>query len=323
MTIAAMLSRLAGRRVVASVSGGKDSAALSLHLTELGIEHDRIFFDTGWEHPKTYEYLRGELTSVIGPITELRGRWGMEALIRKKAMFPSKSRRFCTEELKVFPVRNYLGSLMDAGRDVVNAVGIRRAESEKRKLMAEWEWQEGFDCEVWRPLVDWSLDDVIAIHKRHGLAPNPLYLMGMDRVGCWPCIHSNKGEIRKMAEVDPDRVVQIRKLETEVAVAARTRYEERVSRYRAGGLAALKPREREFMFDADGNLKPFHAPEFFQSPLKEEGGTNWPIDRVVAWSRTKRGGRVEDKQADLLAPGGVNDGCMRWGMCETSLGNKE
>lgn len=46
---AAAVHRIAGRRVVASVSGGKDSGAMSLYLTELGIEHDRVFMDTGWE----------------------------------------------------------------------------------------------------------------------------------------------------------------------------------------------------------------------------------------------------------------------------------
>jgi len=316
--MSATVERLGGRRVVASVSGGKDSAALSLWLTEQGIEHDRIFLDTGWEHPATYEYLRGELTRVIGPIVELRGKRTMEEAIRWKMMFPSRKRRFCTEELKTFPARDYLNARMEAGEEVVNAVGIRRAESEKRSNMAEWEWMEGFDCEVWRPLVTWTLDDVVAIHKRHGLKPNPLYLLGMDRVGCWPCINSNKGEVRKIAEIDPGRIDTIRALEDEVGIGAKVRYDERVERFRAGGADALTKRERAFMLDDAGNLKPFNRPAFFQSPLKAEGGKTWPIDRVVEWSRTKFGGREVDDQLDLLAFGGVNEGCMRWGMCETS-----
>ena len=60
------------RTVVASVSGGKDSAALSLFLSEQGIQHRRVFMDTGWEHPLTYEYLRGPLTDKLGPIEEIR-----------------------------------------------------------------------------------------------------------------------------------------------------------------------------------------------------------------------------------------------------------
>lgn len=44
----------------------------------------------------------------------------MEDLIRKKGMFPSKARRFCTEELKVFPMQKYLNERIDAGEDIVS-----------------------------------------------------------------------------------------------------------------------------------------------------------------------------------------------------------
>lgn len=43
---------------------------------------------------------------------------------------------------------------------------------------------ERFDCEVWRPLLTWSYDDVIEIHQAFGIKPNPLYLKGAERVGC-------------------------------------------------------------------------------------------------------------------------------------------
>ena len=312
-----MKDRIGDRAVIVSVSSGKDSVALSLHLTEKGIEHERIFLDTRWEHGAVKEhvaYLEGKL----GPIKALSGPLGMVDLIRKKGMFPSRQRRFCTEELKTFPARDYLNALVAAGDDVINAVGIRRAESTDRSQMPEWEWMDTFDCEVWRPLVDWSLEEVIAIHHRHGVKPNPLYLMGMERVGCWPCINSNKGEVRKIAEIDPARIDEIRALEAEVGVTAKARYDKRLAKYQAGGIEALGKRDRDLLLDQQGNVKPWSPPYFFQSPLKEDGGKCWPIDRVVAWSRTKFGGRVEDKQADLLAFGGINDGCMRWGMCETA-----
>jgi len=65
------LERLRGKTVVASISGGKDSAAMSLWLTENDIPHRRVFLDTGWEHPWTYDYLRGPLTRALGPIEEV------------------------------------------------------------------------------------------------------------------------------------------------------------------------------------------------------------------------------------------------------------
>lgn len=270
--------KLAGRRVIASVSGGKDSAALSLHLRESGIEHDRVFMDTGWEHPETYAYLRGELTRVLGPITEIRGPLQMEELILKKAMFPSRKRRFCTQELKVRPMAKHLRSL---GSDVVNAVGIRGSESEARSKLFEWEWTEDFGCETWRPLMTWSEADVIAIHARHGLRPNPLYLKGATRVGCWPCIYARKAEIRMVAETDPARIDRLRELEEKVSAGA-------------------------------GEQR-----GWFQAKTEEDGGfPPWPIDKVVEWSKTAHGGR----QFELFAPD-REPGCFRWGLCDTDLGD--
>jgi 3'-phosphoadenosine 5'-phosphosulfate sulfotransferase (PAPS reductase)/FAD synthetase len=247
-------ARLAGRRVVASISGGKDSAAMSLYLTELGIEHDRVFCDTGWEHDLTYEYLRGPLVEKLGPITWLEPKRKMEELILHKGMFPSRMRRYCTQELKVRPLARHFKARMDAGDDIVNAVGIRAAESESRSKMPEWEWQDGFDCEVWRPLLRWSEQDVIDIHHRHGLRPNPLYLKGAERVGCWPCIYARKDEIKLIADIDPNRITRLRVLEETVSNEAKD------------------------------------TRSWFQD--KSSGtGECWPIDKAVEWSRTARGGK--------------------------------
>src|SRR5581483_8234050 len=216
---AELKDKIDGRRVVASISGGKDSAAMSLWLTEQGIDHDRVFMDTGWEHEKTYEYLRGELTKALGPIIEINAgltlpehidatklrplvRAAVESgnqmviLVLRKGMFASRVIRFCTEELKVFPLQRFINKRVDAGEEILNSVGIRREESKAREAALEWEWSSGFDCEVWRPLLAWRFGDVIDIHARHQLKPSPLYLDGALRVGCWPCQFSQKSEIR-------------------------------------------------------------------------------------------------------------------------------
>lgn len=283
-------SRIGNRRIVASVSGGKDSAAMCLALLDAGIDHDRVFLDTGWEHAATYEYLRGPLTDKLGPITEIRGDLQMVGLIRKKAMFPSRVRRYCTQLLKVKPMQTYLAARSD---EVVNCVGIRAGESQSRARMTEWEWSEGFDCEVWRPILAWSEQDVIDIHARHGLRPNPLYMRGARRVGCWPCIFASKAEIRLVADIDPDRIGLIRQLESEVTA----------------GQAARKAAKGETLDNPSA---------FFQASgaQRSEGrsGRCVPIDEVVQWSRTAHGGH----QFELFGPAEHERGCMRWGLCETS-----
>ena len=285
--MSALRSLINGRTVIASVSGGKDSAALSLWLTERGIEHRRVFADTGWEHPATYEYLRGPLTAKLGPIDEVKSPvGGMVEWIEKKAMFPSRPRRFCTTELKVTPLIAYFRRAQDELGEVISAVGIRAAESEARSKLEEVEWSDDFDASIWRPLLRWSEQDVIDIHTRHGLRPNPLYLHGARRVGCFPRIFSRKEEIRLVADLLPERIDLLRDLEQRMT-------------------EALKKR----CLDRDEQQE-FERLAFFSRKVNE-GHVAFPIDEAVEWSRTSRGGR----QFVLLddAP----KGCVRWGLCDT------
>lgn len=308
-----LAKKLAGRRVVASVSGGKDSSAMSLWLTEQEIEHDRVFLDTGWEHDITYEYLRGSLTEKLGPILEVRGVDLMEDLIVRKGTFPSRLRRFCTQELKVYPMQRYLNTLVKDGADLINAVGIRAEESAARSQMPEWEHSEGFDCEVWRPMIRWTFEEVVAIHARHGLKPNPLYMHGASRVGCFPCIYAAKDEIRLIADLAPERIDRIRALEANVTVAAEKRWWRDRVRWRADPQSS-NPEVRAKKF-ARLFERSFQAPAWFQAQSAGPDGhyPMVPIDDVVKWARTSYGG----KQFEFFAASGRDSGCMRWGLCET------
>lgn len=312
---------------VLSCSGGKDSTAAGLYLKEQGRTFEAIFCDTGWEHQETYRYLREVLPAHLGPIRWLRAtvRWqetvrttdgksseqaaelatrletyaqefearlGVEyspfvRLILKKAGFPTRLQRSCTPELKATPAWSYLATLDDP----LNVVGVRAEESEARAQMPEREYDPRMDCDVWRPIIRWKLDDVIAIHKRHNLSPNPLYLRNATRVGCYPCIMSRKAEIRTL---DAARVSIIADLERVVADL----HTERIRR--RGEEPVMRP------------------PTFFQASTPgEDGGWVSPIDEVMAWARTAHGGR----QYELFAAAPRDAGCMRWGLCDTGGGS--
>lgn len=279
--------------VIASVSGGKDSAALSLWLHEQGIEHERVFADTGWEAPQTYDYLRGPLAEKLGPIVEVRSERDMVGWVRHKAMFPSRQRKFCTEELKVRPIFDYIFQrAAETARPVTNAVGVRADESRSRAGLPE---RDGYsdrrgDFDIWRPLIDWTEQDVIDIHRRHDLRPNPLYMAGARRVGCWPCIFARKDEVRLIVDTDPERIDLIELLEDEITDAAD-------ARSAARGVTNV---HRRAWFAGRGP--------------KKSGGAQamMPIRDVVEWVRTDKGGR----QFTLFDVSDPDEGCVRWGMCE-------
>ena len=293
-------------RHIVSVSGGKDSVATALHLRELGVEYEMVFMDTGWEHPSLYEHL-DYLEGVLGPIKRIRAEMpeipadtiadveAIEALVGvspsafvrwavKKGMFPSRVRRYCTQELKVKPFLRYVDELDE---DIVNVVGIRAEESASRACLPERELMPGAEhIEVWRPLINWTEAQVIEIHHRYNVMPCPLYLSGSKRVGCWPCIQSNKGELAELAK-DAQRVMAIELLEALIARMAYARAEAKGKTLKA-------------------------APTLFQSPLRGSDNPTWPIREILDWSQTQHGGR----QMMLVSDWGREAGCVRWGMCE-------
>ena len=283
-----------GLVIVASVSGGKDSTALMCALIAAGIPFRAVFADTGWEAAETYEYL-GTLERVLGlTIDRVGAPGGMRAKIRERAGFPARMQRWCTRELKLDPLRAFHDRVAEeCDADTVSAVGIRAEESASRARMAGWEHSPEWGGYVWRPLLHWTVADVLSIHHRHGIPIHPLYQRGHSRVGCWPCIFADKAEIRLWAEHDPASVAEVAALERECEALRAERNAETPGRYTHSVASFFQSREASK--DAAGRrvYLPVH------------------VDRVVEWSQTDRGGR----QLPLIReePDG---GCFRWGLCE-------
>ena len=292
------------RPLVVSVSGGKDSTAMALWLIDQGLK-DRctfVFADTKWEHPDLYTYLDKVLEPKIGKIHRAVSEkypGGMPDMIRKKQAFPSNRLRFCTENLKILPLRNFLNKVREeTGKDPINVVGIRAQESQRRSKFEEWDNAGPMECDTWRPLIDWLVEDVIAIHTKHAIPPCSLYLRDnhpASRVGCYPCILSRKKEILAVAEQDPWRIDEIRKLESEL-------HDSYAKRLAAKGET----------FESAGRNKP----AYFQA-RKRLQGEGWGIGKVVEWSRTTRGG-LQVEMFHTSEPG-----CQMWGLCDIGEGTPE
>jgi len=201
-----------------------------------------------------------------------------------KGRFPSSKAAFCSDELKRKPIVEQVQKpLLYAGEDIISWQGVRRDESLRRRLLSENEIAKVFDngAELWnyRPILDWSAADCFAMHKKHGIKHNPLYEMGMGRVGCMPCINCRKDELLEISKRFPDEIARIREWEIVVKQASK----------RLGAT-------------------------FFPAPSdNNEWSATQTIDVVVEWAKTSRGG----KQYDFLRM--QNDGpvCTSlYGLCE-------
>lgn len=198
-----------------------------------------------------------------------------------KGRFPSRKAQFCTHELKRDPAVEFQLALVDQGHTVVSWQGVRRDESLARRNAKGFE-KIGPSLYAFRPLVDWTAEQVFAYSAAHGIRPNPLYLQGMSRVGCMPCINVQKAELRQIADRFPEHIERISEWEWMVGECCKRGFS-------------------TFLTDA-------HS-----APDRRQVFADLNIWSRVQWSRTTRGGRQYDLLAFLSEPTACSSA---YGLCE-------
>jgi len=91
--------------------------------------------------------------------------------------------------------------------------GIRRDESQSRRDYPQSCWNDEYDAQVERPLFHWTAEECFALMAQRGVKPNPLYLLGAGRVGCFPCVMVNLRELKTLSITVPEIRERIRELE--------------------------------------------------------------------------------------------------------------
>ncbi len=187
---------------VLGLSGGRDSAALAVHMRqqhpELEIEY--FFTDTGKELPEVYEYL-GRLEGFLGqPITRLNPDRDFDFWLRQYNDFlPSPQTRWCTRQLKLRPFERWLQPILATGTTVYSYVAIRSDE----------QYREGYASKnkhllVRLPLKEAGVDKagVLEILDGAGLGL-PKYYSWRTRSGCTFCFFQQKIEWVRLKEQHP------------------------------------------------------------------------------------------------------------------------
>lgn len=186
-------------------SAGKDSTALGLWANENlgtpGVDYIPVHEVTKWEYSGHGVYLEYANRTVFGrKLVMVQGEkypHGFVQLVAERKRVPSVKARFCTEELKTFPCIEFCKSLDD---EVTVYMGHRAEESAARAAMCVESFDDRYDAQVVKPLLHWSVDDVFAIHRKYGIEPNPLYKMGVQRVGCFPCVMVQLRELKALCQ---------------------------------------------------------------------------------------------------------------------------
>ncbi len=194
-----------------SVSGGKDSTlCLALALEKYrgtGTPVVALFCDTGWEHELTYRYIETLEEFFSIKIHKLVGI-PLPELIKKKKIFPSPRRRFCTRSCKTVPTYKFYESIYFSFPFKVAEVwqGIRRDESISRRRTEEYTLQPfqktrygesfPFALSYRYPILNLTEKEVFKELEKRGIPINPLYQQGFKRVGCYPCFLSKKDIIQ-------------------------------------------------------------------------------------------------------------------------------
>ena len=213
---------------IVSVSGGKDSAALAIHIyqnyPEIHARAEYVFCDTCCELPETDEYL-GQLGALLGKaivrvnafsvldIEPKPGRNPFDIYLQEvyTGFLPSPRSRWCTRALKIQPFEKYVGD-----RHVFSYIGIRGDEdregytskkppkiSERPNIVPVYPFKD--DGIV--------LADVKRMLDDSGLGM-PEYYQWRSRSGCYFCFYQQIGEWQGLKERHPDLFEKAKKYET-------------------------------------------------------------------------------------------------------------
>lgn len=224
-------------KYIVGISGGIDSQATLLWLLNRFPVADIVAVNSpagGNEHPLTVEHVNwvsdnvhpvNVIPAIIADMWEKREtaeKHGLDPdaeltfvkMAEIKGRFPSRMAQFCTEKLKLAPIRRWVRANIAEAYERYS--GVRRDESPARERTVPHCHDDYFQCQVNHPVFDWTKQMCFDYVKAHGQQINPLYTLGFSRVGCAQCINSGKNDILAWSQRFPEMIDKVRDWERQV-----------------------------------------------------------------------------------------------------------
>lgn len=200
---------------ILGLSGGKDSAALAIHLKQTRPELNlRYFFcDTGKELPETDEFIQRMEARLNIRVERLAAERGFDHWLDVyNGYLPSPRARWCTKQMKIVPLEQYVANIekTEGPGTFYSYVGIRADENREGYLSSKENIISVF------PFRDDGInkEDVLRILDDSGVGL-PKYYEWRSRSGCYFCFFQRKYEWVKLAERHPDLFESAKKYEAE------------------------------------------------------------------------------------------------------------
>lgn len=237
---------------IISVSGGNDSMAMLLVIDRLR-QQDPVFFqgntwhicyfNTGWARDgwqQRIDMVKALATKMRIEFHELRAsafnqvvqtendelfkmldgdaQYGMLAHVKKKAIFPNLAMKWCTDELKIKPLQQWLKANKFTPHNTRQWLGIRREEGGRlgglmggnkkdRAFTTSIGIRDGFDCIYPICYMTNSQRDKL-------LTANNIEIYPDRSQECYPCIYQMS--VRDLAALDDKRIDLINEYETKI-----------------------------------------------------------------------------------------------------------
>lgn len=195
---------------ILSLSGGKDSTALALHIKEnypnIHEKIEYVFYDTGCDLEETYTYLNKIKVFIGKPITYVKPERSFEDIFYQTKILPNLFNRWCTVELKVKPSIKFLKNkiITDGFEKIKLYVGIRADESYRKGVVLKSKFEQQYIEPVY-PLIEDGIrkEDVNNILISSGIN-YPDYYKWRSRNGCPFCPFQSLFDWVMLYEHHPD-----------------------------------------------------------------------------------------------------------------------
>lgn len=167
-----------------------------------------------------------------GSIVELESRKGSSTRHKFPAVSADLRTRWCSSVAKIDVLSRVINNTISDGKVLV-LTGERRQESTNRSKYAEFEKYRSHtkkrDAWQWRPVIDFTENQVWDIYRKHKVQPHPCYMLGWSRCSCQTCIFSSPNTWASIEQISPEKIEELDALET---LIGHTIYTQKISGFR-------------------------------------------------------------------------------------------